>query len=74
MSNYILAGIRLSLVAAAVMIVTLPAAAQSITGSISGTVVDPNGGVVPGATITLTNKNVGDSRVVATNDLSLIHI
>ena len=68
MSNYILAGIRLSIVAAAVLIATLPGAAQSITGSISGTVVDPNGGVVPGAKVMLTNKNVGDSRVVTTNE------
>ncbi|HET9839055.1 MAG TPA: TonB-dependent receptor [Candidatus Angelobacter sp.] len=39
----------------------LPARAQSTvaTGSIQGTVTDPNGAVVPGATITITNKATG---------------
>jgi hypothetical protein len=41
---------------------------QSITGTISGTVTDPNGGVIPGASVTLTNKQVGNSRTVNTND------
>jgi len=39
----------------------LPAGAQSTvaTGSIQGTVTDPNGAVVPGATVTITNKATG---------------
>jgi len=39
----------------------LPAGAQSTiaTGSIQGTVTDPNGAVVPGAAITITNKATG---------------
>jgi carboxypeptidase family protein len=41
----------------------LPADAQSTiaTGSIQGTVTDPNGAVVPGAAITITNKATGQS-------------
>jgi hypothetical protein len=41
----------------------LPAGAQSTisTGSIQGTVTDPNGAVVPGASITITNKATGQS-------------
>src|SRR5579864_891918 len=41
----------------------LPAGAQSTiaTGSIQGTVTDPNGAVVPGAAITITNKATGQS-------------
>jgi Carboxypeptidase regulatory-like domain len=41
----------------------LPAGAQSTvaTGSIQGTVTDPNGAVVPGATITISNKATGQS-------------
>src|SRR6478609_8785779 len=41
----------------------LPAGAQSTiaTGSIQGTVTDPNGAVVPGAAITITNKATGQA-------------
>ena len=38
-----------------------PVAAQD-TGTVSGTVVDGSGQVVPGATVTLTNEATGDSR------------
>jgi len=41
----------------------LPAAAQSTvaTGTIQGTVTDPNGAVVPGATVTITNVATGQA-------------
>lgn len=41
----------------------LPASAQSTvaTGSIQGTVTDPNGAVVPGAAITITNQATGQA-------------
>src|SRR5882724_6004610 len=41
---------------------------QTITGAISGTVTDPNGANVPGATITLTNDQTHDQRDQSTND------
>jgi hypothetical protein len=46
----------------------LPAAAQSTisTGSIQGTVTDPNSAVVPGATVTITNKATGQSNKLTT--------
>ena len=47
--------IRLS-IAILLAALTLPAAAQSLTGSISGTLKDEQGGVLPGAAVTLTGK------------------
>jgi Carboxypeptidase regulatory-like domain/TonB-dependent Receptor Plug Domain len=44
------------------------AAAQTVTGVISGTVVDPQKSVVPGATVTITNEATSDSRVAVTDD------
>lgn len=45
----------------------LPAGAQSTvaTGSIQGTVTDPNGAVVPNASITITNKATGQSSKIS---------
>lgn len=43
--------------------------AQSIKASISGTVSDETGGVIPGAEVTVTNLDLGVSRTVISNDL-----
>ena len=53
--------------AAAVML-PLESAAQTVTGLISGTVHDPQGAVVPGATATVINESNSDSRVAVTDD------
>src|SRR5262245_42622445 len=42
--------------------------AQSVSGSISGIVTDPNGAVVPGANVTLIGEQTGDKRDQATNE------
>jgi len=42
--------------------------AQSSTSSVSGTVVDPQGNVVPGATVTLTNKEKNFTRTQTSTD------
>src|SRR5215203_4879929 len=51
----------------------IPAAAQSqaINGTIEGTVLDPQGAVLPGVTITALNTDTGDQRVVVTNESGL---
>jgi len=41
--------------------------AQAPTGTISGTVTDESGAVVPNATVTITNKDTGFIRTVTTN-------
>jgi Carboxypeptidase regulatory-like domain/TonB dependent receptor-like, beta-barrel len=50
-----------------------PALAQSqaANGTIEGTVVDSSGGVLPGATVTITNVETGAERVVISNDRGL---
>jgi hypothetical protein len=53
---------------AAAILSPLESAAQTVTGSITGTVHDPQGGVVPGATATVVNEATSDSRVAVTDD------
>jgi hypothetical protein len=45
-----------------------PTAAQTVTGTISGTVVDASDSAIAGAAVTITNAKTGDKRVVATNE------
>jgi hypothetical protein len=61
-----LAALAVVLVAAALL--AAGAAAQTVTGSISGTVVDPQKSIVPGATVTIVNEATSDSRTAVTDD------
>ncbi len=48
---------------------TIPSRAQSIiSGDVTGTITDPTGASIPGATVTLTNVNTNVSQTAATND------
>lgn len=42
--------------------------AQVTSGSLNGTVKDATGGVLPGASVTVTNPSTGVTRAVVTND------
>ena len=42
--------------------------AQTATGSILGTVKDPSGAVVPGATVTVQSVSTGTTRALTTTD------
>src|SRR5713226_5719278 len=44
-----------------------PASAQILYGSLVGNVTDPNGGVVPGAAITVTDQGTGIAKTTTTN-------
>jgi hypothetical protein len=45
-----------------------PAAAQTVTGTISGAVVDGSDSAISGAAVTIINAKTGDKRVVTTNE------
>jgi len=44
------------------------ALAQTVTGTIIGTVTDPSGRVIIGASVTVTNERTGDVRTTTTNE------
>ena len=66
----------------AVLITTLalavPASAQITTGSVGGTVKDPQGGVIPGAPVTLVSETRGtqlsDVFTNANGDFSFVNV
>jgi hypothetical protein len=51
-------------------VLATPAAlrAQTVTGTMQGTITDQSGAVIPGVTVTLRNVETGQERVVTTND------
>ncbi len=61
--------LNLLLMAALICLVGVPSAWSSVTGSISGTVKDPSGAVIPGATVTALNTGTGISQTVETDAL-----
>lgn len=61
--NLMAAGALAALIAA---LATAPAAAQSASGNIDGRVVDADGAVIPGATVTATNLETGLARSTTT--------
>jgi outer membrane receptor protein involved in Fe transport len=63
-----LSGFSLILGLTLVFAAPLQARAQTVTGTIQGTVTDTSGGVVPGATVTITHVDTGTNRLAVTND------
>jgi hypothetical protein len=51
----------------ALLLASLPLAAQNF-GEITGTVADPSGAVIAGATIAITNEATGVARAAETNE------
>src|ERR671936_41897 len=45
-----------------------PATAQTVTGTLSGTVTDASGAVIPGIQVTAKNTETGLARAATTND------
>src|SRR4030095_10956641 len=53
---------------------TMPAWSQEVTASITGTVTDPSGAAVAGATVTATSQERGLTYTAVTNDSGLYRI
>lgn len=62
-------GVQLALVAAVLLAGSASAFAQAATGTISGTVVDQQGQLIPGATVTIVNEATTDQRVAVSDAL-----
>ena len=60
---------RVWIVALILAFIATPLLAQKITGTISGVVSDPEGAVVPQATVTITNTETGLVRTVTSNEM-----
>jgi Carboxypeptidase regulatory-like domain len=59
---------RLVALAACVLCLGAAVFAQTVTGTLQGTVKDPNGAVLPGATVALRNVETGQERTMTTNE------
>ena len=55
-------------IAVLILVFSSIASAQVITGSISGTVADETGAVLPGVEVTVNNLDTGFTRTVISND------
>ncbi len=62
------AGRFLAAAAAVLLLLPRPVAAQERFGGLTGTVTDTSGAVLPGTTVTITNKDTGAMRAVVTGD------
>jgi len=62
---------RILMFIAVLLGMALLAQAQTSRGTVSGVVTDPNAAVIPGAEVTLTNKETTVSRTTVTNDEGL---
>ena len=52
---------------ASLLVCSSHVSAQTVTGSVTGTVVDPDGGVIPGVSVTVNSASTGASRETVSN-------
>src|SRR3954470_10574777 len=59
--------LRPRILAALALLAALPAAAQQVTGNITGTITDKSGSVIPGAAVKLVSETTAAARQTVTN-------
>jgi hypothetical protein len=74
MDNFRRSIARLGLVVLAAFIITLPGLAQQTLGSVNGTVVDPSGAAVTGASVTVSNAAINVSESTTTQKTGFFQI
>ena len=67
MTPHTFRGVARTLLAALTLILPVAAEAQTVTGTLQGTVADTSGGVLPGVTVTIKQVDTGAERSVVTN-------
>ena len=50
------------------LVFALTAVGQTYRGAVRGTIYDPNGAAMPGATVTITNTTTGEARTATTGE------
>jgi carboxypeptidase family protein/TonB-dependent receptor-like protein len=63
-----LAGVGVAAVIIAVSVAQPLAQSQAVNGTIEGTITDQSGAALPGVSVTVSNVDTGDTRVVVSND------
>jgi hypothetical protein len=56
------------------LVLPAPAAAQRQLVALQGTISDQTGGVLPGVTVTVTNKETGEVRTAVTNESGIYRV
>ena len=59
--------VRQFVVLAVLTLITIPAVAQTVTGTMNGTVTDKSAATLPGVTVTIRNVDTGLERVLVTD-------
>ena len=65
---------RVAVAILASLLLSLPLLSQSSNATVSGTVNDPSGAIVPGVTITATNNATGVSSTAISNEAGVFNI
>jgi outer membrane receptor protein involved in Fe transport len=67
-------GLRLAIALLAVFCMAAPLQAQTVSGTVTGSITDPSGAIIPGVTVTVKNDNTGEIRTGISNSAGLFSI